>query len=427
MRLWWRILALASAACLGIALIWHLTLREPARPDAVVLNDAVEIAAATWPTTTAADLEPIGAPAALVAPDGAVVTSVGEGEAGPAPSSGVDAARRGWISAPLIVGDSVVATVYVADDAVARQAAANRTVAWWSTGALATLTASAALLVVHAHRRIVAPFERLRTFAAKVAAGDLEAPLRMDRSNVFGAWTESFDLMRTELTRARRRQEEAEASKRELVSQIGHDIRTPVASIAATAEVLRASASSPATAARLDVIEAKSRQLESLVADLFGANEDQMDALTVLPGEISSTELAALIHEADYEGRARIESLPDCLVSADSRRLAQVFDNVLTNSYKYAGTPIEVRAAVDGDLLLLDVVDSGPGVDDQELGPIFARGFRGAGAGNAPGRGIGLFTCSWLMEHMGGAISAANVEPPGSGLRITIALPLAGR
>ena len=427
MRLWRRILALAAVACLGIALVWHLALREPARPDVVVLNDAVEAAAGAWPSPSAADLEPVGAPVALVAPDGAVIASVGVGEAGPVPSGAVDAARRGWISAPLIVGDSVVATVYVADDAVARQAAANRTVARWATGALVLLTAAAGLLVAHTHRRIVVPFERLRTFATRVAGGDLEAPLRMDRSNVFGAWTESFDLMRTELARARRRQEEAEASKRELVSQIGHDIRTPVASIAATAEVLRASASSPATTARLDVIEAKSRQLESLVADLFGANEDQMDALTVLPGEISSTELVALIHEADYEGRARIEPLPDCLVSADSRRLAQVFDNVLTNSYKYAGTPIEVRAAVDGDLLLVDVADAGPGVGDQELGPIFARGFRGAGAGDAPGQGIGLFTCSWLMEHMGGAISAANVEPPGSGLRITIALPLAGR
>ena len=116
------------------------------------------------------------------------------------------------------------------------------------------------------------------------------------------------------------------------------------------------------------------------MADLFGANEDQMDALTVLPGEISSTELVALIHEADYEGRARIEPLPDCLVSADSRRLAQVFDNVLTNSYKYAGTPIEVRAAVDGDLLLVDVADAGPEVGDQELGPIFARGLRSGAA-----------------------------------------------
>ena len=77
--------------------------------------------------------------------------------------------------------------------------------------------------------------------------------------------------------------------------------------------------------------------------------------------------------------------------------------------------------------MLVDVADAGPEVGDQELGPIFARGFRSAGAGDAPDQGIGLFTCSWLMEHMGGAISAANVEPPGSGLRITIALPLASR
>lgn len=420
-----QLLALLVVACAGLALVWHLALREPARPDAVALNDAVQVAEQTWPGTSAADLEAVGAPVVLVGPDGVALASSGTSH--PVPTTAVEATRDGWLSAPVVVGDSVVATLYLHDDAAARQEDAARSLASWATVVVAVLVAGTTALVTRTHRRIVAPFDRLRSFASRVAGGDLDAPLSMDRDNVFGAWTESFDLMRTELARARRRQETAERSKRELVAQIGHDIRTPVASISATAEVLRTMPHPPQVGARLDVIEAKTYQLEALVADLFEANEDQMDALEVDPVEIGSAELVALVRDADYEQRAQIGEMPECLVSADVRRLAQVLDNVLVNSYKYAGTPVEVRGSVDGDLLLLDVSDSGPGVGPHELGPIFTRGFRGAGAGDAPGQGIGLFTCAWLMEHMGGAISAANVEPPGSGLRVTIAIPLAGR
>lgn len=419
-----QLLALLVVACAGLALVWHLALREPARPDAVAFNDAVQVAEQTWPRTSAADLEAVGAPVVLVGPDGVALASSGTSH--PAPTTAVEATRHGWLSAPVVVGDSVVATLYLHDDAAARQEDAAQRLAWWANVVVIALVAGAAVPVTRTHRRIVEPFERLRSFATRVAGGDLDAPLSMDRGNVFGAWTESFDLMRTELARARRRQEAAERSKRELVAQIGHDIRTPVASICATAEVLRTMPHPPLVDARLHVIEAKTHQLQTLVADLFEANEDQMDALEVSPAEISSAELVALVRDADYEQRAQIGTVPECLVSADPHRLAQVLDNVLVNSYKYARTPVEVRGSIDGDLLL-EVCDSGPGVGPDELGPIFTRGFRGAGAGQAPGQGIGLFTCAWLMERMGGTISAANVEQPGSGLCVTIAIPLAGQ
>lgn len=419
------LLALMLVACAGLTLVWHLALREPARPDAVALNDAIHVVEQTWPATSATDLEAVGAPVVLVGPDGTALTSSGASD--PAPTTAVEAARHGWLSAPVVVEGSLVATLYLHDDAADRQADAARRLARWATVVVIALVAGAAVLVTRTHRRIVEPFERLRSFATRVADGDLDAPLSMDRGNVFGAWTESFDLMRTELARARSRQEAAERSKRELVAQIGHDIRTPVASICATAEVLRTMPHPPQVDARLHVIEAKAHQLQALVADLFEANEDQMDALEVSSTEMSSTELVALVRDADYEQRAQIGTVPECLVSADSHRLAQVLDNVLVNSYKYARTPVEVSGSIDGDLLLLEVCDSGPGVGPHELGPIFTRGFRGAGAGQAPGQGIGLFTCAWLMERMGGTISAANVEQPGSGLRVTIAIPLAGR
>ena len=60
----------------------------------------------------------------------------------------------------------------------------------------------------------------------------------MDRENVFGAFTESFDLMRHELRRARERERRASQSKKELVAKLSHDIKTPIASIRAVAEVM---------------------------------------------------------------------------------------------------------------------------------------------------------------------------------------------
>lgn len=67
--------------------------------------------------------------------------------------------------------------------------------------------------------------------------GNLDLPLEMDRQNLFGAFTESFDLMRSELKKARLAEAKANAEKKELVAKLSHDIKTPVASIKAAAEV----------------------------------------------------------------------------------------------------------------------------------------------------------------------------------------------
>ena len=129
-----------------------------------------------------------------------------------------------------------------------------------------------------------------------------------------------------------------------------------------------------------------------------------------------------MVREADHRGLARIHPGPDALVRADRLRLAQVIDNVLQNSYKYAGTPLVVRAEIEADCLRLSLTDSGPGVDPDETGIIFARGQRGRGATGKPGQGLGLFTSAQLMDKMGGHIEASL--PARGGLRITLTLPL---
>ena len=71
------------------------------------------------------------------------------------------------------------------------------------------------------------PFRKLRRFARDVAAGNLDIPLEMDSYGSFGAFTESFGLMREELKKARENERAADQSKKELVASLSHDINTP--------------------------------------------------------------------------------------------------------------------------------------------------------------------------------------------------------
>ena len=127
--------------------------------------------------------------------------------------------------------------------------------------------------------RVLVPFRKLERFASRVADGDLSAPLEMDRSNAFGAWTESFDLLRTELAASREREAAAQASKEALIAQIGHDLRTPVATISATAELLQAHVRLPRRP-RTTAGDPSPRaaQVDGLISDLFRAHADEIAA-----------------------------------------------------------------------------------------------------------------------------------------------------
>lgn len=91
--------------------------------------------------------------------------------------------------------------------------------------------------IAYLERSVIRPFQKMKDFARRVAGGNLDIPLEMDRHNLFSAFTESFDIMRTELKKARKAEAEANIAKKELVAKLSHDIKTPVASIQAAAEV----------------------------------------------------------------------------------------------------------------------------------------------------------------------------------------------
>ena len=90
---------------------------------------------------------------------------------------------------------------------------------------------------IYIRKSIIEPFKNLNSFAERVAGGNLDMPLEMDKGHVFGAFTESFDLMRTELKKARIAEKKASDDKKEMVAKLSHDIKTPVASIKSTSEI----------------------------------------------------------------------------------------------------------------------------------------------------------------------------------------------
>ncbi len=330
---------------------------------------------------------------------------------------------------------------------------------------------------IYLDRIVVRPFRRLKDFARRVAGGNLDIPLAMDRGNLFGAFTESFDIMRDELKKARLAEAKANAEKKELVAKLSHDIRTPVASIKAASEVGAALAENDRIKGNYGQIIRKADQIDTLVNNLFTAALEELEQLTVAPVDMESRELAEMLESADYFGWAKIPPIPECLLYGDRLRLQQVFDNIFANAYKYGrgafrggnalggnaaiqesgadrgscqrgaglrGEPCaEPERASGGDsgkasslegkiyvtmrrenrFLAVCIEDCGGGVDPEEL-PLLKEKFRrGSNAGNKEGAGLGLYISDYFLREMGGELLVENGE---KGLRVTVAVRLSG-
>ncbi len=291
---------------------------------------------------------------------------------------------------------------------------------------LASMAVQCAALAAYAaylNHAVIRPFHRLKSFAQRIAGGNLDIPLTMDRQNLFGPFTEAFDLMRTELKHARQAEAEANAGKKELVARLSHEIKTPVASIKAASEVGFHLTDNEKIKNNYTQIIRKADQINTLVTNLFTATLEELSQLTVTPADMSSRELAAILEDSDYLGRAVIPPVPDCLIRADRLRLQQVFDNLFSNSYKYADTEIKLEIRREGPFLAVTVEDSGGGVPPAEL-PLLKEKFkRGSNSRNTEGAGLGLFISDYFMGRMQGELLISNGS---AGLQVTVRLLLSG-
>lgn len=274
---------------------------------------------------------------------------------------------------------------------------------------------------VYIKKSVLSPFKKLNSFASRVAEGNLDIPLEMDKGHVFGEFTESFDLMRSELKKARLAEKKAADDKKEMVAKLSHDIKTPVASIKSTSEIGMAITKEERTKEMFGVINTKTDQIKSLVDNLFTSSVHDITEIDVNPGMQTSDTITALIKNSDYLSRAGSFEIPECSVYFDKLRLQQVFDNIFMNSYKYADTDISVASEISGDYLVIRVSDKGPGVKEEELPLIREKYKRGSNASGNEGAGLGLFLTEYFMEKMDGKMGLRNLNP---GFEVSVYLRL---
>lgn len=256
------------------------------------------------------------------------------------------------------------------------------------------------------YTKIIRPFQRLKSFAHQIAVGNLESPLTMNRYNYFGAFTESFDIMREELKKARQGEFEANKSKKELVASLSHDIKTPVSTIKALCEILEIKLQDEDYIHKIHTINQKADIIDKLISNMFHATLKELEVLKIQPKEELSTIIPSMFDGINHFGKIRItNALPSCLIYCDNLRLNQVIDNVINNSYKYANTAIQVAYSEEEEYITVEIKDFGENHDSIELPLVFEKFYRGGNATSHSGAGLGLYLAKQFMEGMDGSIT----------------------
>ena len=236
-------------------------------------------------------------------------------------------------------------------------------------------------------------------------------------------------LLVQDLTRVRR----LETVRQDFVSNISHDLRTPLASLRALAETLQEGAlrdpeAGPRFLERMitevDALTQLSQELLELSAIESGAAQLRLEA--VEPERLLRSAADRLRLQAERGGLSmKVDAQPALpRVRADFNRLEQVLVNLLHNAIKFtpAGGEIVLAARLEGDAVRFSVSDTGRGIASEDLPRIFERFYRGDKARSKGGAGLGLSIARHLVEAHGGKLQAESVEGQGSTFSFTIPL-----
>lgn len=285
------------------------------------------------------------------------------------------------------------------------------------------MIASAILYYIYIRKNVLDPFRKMKDFAGRVAYGDLDSPLEMEKSNMFGAFTESFDIMREELKASKVRENELKRKEKELVAQLSHDLKTPITGINTICYVMTLRTEDEYMRGKIEGIQSKTEQMENLVNDLLTSTLDDIGEMTVKCTDENSKILHDIVTASDPRGLTREEPVAGCMIRIDMMRMSQIIGNIIANSYKYAGTDIDISYTINGDYLNMTITDHGKGVPADELNLITNKFYRGKDAmdSDIEGSGLGLYIASALMARMNGELVCSS---KGEGLTVTLMILL---
>jgi two-component system, OmpR family, sensor histidine kinase BaeS len=276
--------------------------------------------------------------------------------------------------------------------------------------------------------RIARPVEQLSRTAGALAAGRLAARApRPAGDDELADLTDAFNEMADAI-------EHTEDTRRRLLADLAHELRTPLATIEAYHEGL-ADGVVEVDAATVAVLEEATGRLQRLVEDLSlvsRAEEGQL-ALELAPLDVTAIVGAALVAVAPDAREREValqQRLPDppLTVDGDRDRLTQVLANLLRNALEHtpAGGSVSVSAEPVDDQVSIAVRDTGAGIAPEHLPQVFERFFRADPARrHVAGSGIGL-TISRAIVHGHGGTITAHSDGRGHGATFTVRLPRSG-
>ena len=296
-------------------------------------------------------------------------------------------------------------------------------------GIVIVLVLTAALLILWIYRAVMRPLGKMQVAAQNIKEGNLDFELKPEADDELGNLCQSLEEMRRRLKDNAEEKVKFDKESKELISNISHDLKTPVTTIKGYAEgIMDGVADTPEKIDRyVRTIYNKANEMDTLINELtlyskidtnripYNFNIVSVNAYFDDCAEDLSVELEARSVEFGYFNYVE----PNVRVIADAEQIKRVIHNIVNNSLKYMDKPkglINLRVKDVGDFVQVELEDNGKGIAAKDLPNIFDRFYRTDASRNSStgGSGIGLSVVKKIIEEHGGKIWATSREETGT-------------
>ena len=282
---------------------------------------------------------------------------------------------------------------------------------------------------------MILPLERLEQAMREIKNGNFDVPLNTeDVSSEMRGLMDDFEEMRLRLKENQEEKQKADSDAKEFLSNITHDLKTPITSIKGYVEGIQDGvASSPAQMDRyIRTIYNKANEMDHLIDELTFYTKIDANRIPYHFAILTAAQFFADCAEdlrLETEAQGFLFSYTAALGSevriiADAEQMRRVINNIISNSIKYCDKKlgqIRMRVMDDGDFVRVELSDNGPGISKQQLPYVFERFFRADEARSFKGgSGIGLSIVKKIIEDHGGRVWARS--EPGKGMTILFSL-----
>ncbi|MCQ2540417.1 MAG: HAMP domain-containing histidine kinase [Acetatifactor sp.] len=273
------------------------------------------------------------------------------------------------------------------------------------------------------------PVVELNTAMKKIKEGNFDYTLETNAKAEIGELYRSYEDMRLRLKESMEEGRQAEEKNRELISNISHDLKTPITAIKGYVEGIKDGVAD--TPEKMDkyirTIYNKANDMERLINELTYYSRIDNNRIPYNFHRINVADyFGDCIEEVGIDLEQRYIKLnftnftqPDTMVIADPEQMKKVINNIISNSVKYMDKPngiIDIRILDEQDSIHIEIEDNGKGIAQKDLGHIFERFYRTDASRNSSqgGSGIGLSIVKKIIEDHGGYIWATGKEGEGT-------------